>query len=84
MFWEGKNGHVMYKIFGKFSKCFACAMYGHTYVKCVTNSTKAKKPKAYKIDKQKDFIGRGPWGGMTCDSDKYFNFQHFTNNIGIS
>jgi len=23
---------------------------------CVTNSTKAKKPKAYKIDKQKDEI----------------------------
>lgn len=21
---------------------------------------------------------------MTCDGDKYFNFQHFTSNIGIS
>jgi hypothetical protein len=57
MFREGKNGHVMYKILGKFPKCFACAMYGHTCVKCMTNSTKAKKkPKAYKIDKQKDEI----------------------------
>jgi hypothetical protein len=55
MFWEGKNGHVTYKILGKFQnvllmKCMGIPMW------FVTNSTKAKKPTTYKFDKQKDEI----------------------------
>jgi hypothetical protein len=47
---------MSHKILRKVAKCFACEKYGHTYVKCVTNLSKAKKLKVNSIDKWKDKI----------------------------
>ncbi len=66
------------------TKCFVYKQYGHTYVKCVTNPTKAKQFKANRINKRKDKILFEYELGMEwlVKITKSFNFSTLSKQYG--
>jgi len=73
-----------HKIWTKIVKCFARWKYGHTYVKCLTNPTKARKLKANRVKKRKDKITLGEDFGVEwiVEAIKFFNSSTLYEQYG--